>query len=101
MPNKNYQTGVRFERERLKHYQALGQLVLRTAGSHGAYDLVVVDDRHAVVSLIQCKVVGELATARRLLDSFRSRPPLTPMKNIHQTMEVKVKGSLEVHSVTI
>ncbi len=100
--NKNYQKGVRFERERLAYYRdTLRHDVVRAAGSHGNWDIVSVDPKWGVVNLIQCKVVGKEADARRLLDNFRENPPLTPMTNIHQMMEVKVTGSKEVHSVTI
>lgn len=101
MGNANYQKGVRFERERLKHYAAMGRCALRTAGSHGAFDIVVVDDSFGVVTLIQCKVTSDDSTAKRLLAAFRRDPPLKQMMNIHQTMEVKVTGSTEVQSVTI
>jgi hypothetical protein len=101
LANKNYQKGVRFERERLKHYAAMGRCALRTAGSHGAFDIVVVDDAHGICSLIQCKVTSDHRTAERLLAAFRDNPPLKRMKGIHQTMEVKVTGSMEVHSVTV
>ena len=101
MSNKNYQKGVRFERERKAYYENLGRCVIRASGSHGKFDLVCIDDGRGVVTLIQCKVTNEMGTARRLLDSFRDNPPCRPMKNIHQTMEVKVTGSTEVHSCTV
>lgn len=101
MPNANYQKGRRFEYERLKHYrEVMGHDVIRASGSHGNWDLVAIDAKHAIVTLIQCKVCSEMATAKRLLNQFREHPPLTPMKNIHQRMEVKVTGSTEVHGVT-
>lgn len=99
--NRNYNKGVRFERKRLNHYKALGKCALRTAGSHGAFDIVVVDDARGVVTLIQCKVVSDDGAAKRLLAAFRRNPPLQQMTNIHQTLEVKVTGSTEVHSTTV
>lgn len=100
-PNANYLKGVRFERERKQYYENLGYCVIRASGSHGKFDLVVIDDARGIVTLIQCKVTSDVGVARRLLDSFRSNPPLTLMKNIHQTLEIKVKGSKEIRSVTI
>ena len=101
IPNRSYQRGVRFERERLKHYKELGHEALRTAGSHGKFDIISIDDKHGIVNLIQCKVTNDLSTANRLLKRFREAPPLQLMSNIHQTMEVKITGSTEVHSVTV
>ena len=99
--NSNYQKGVRFERERLKAYEKLGYLCMRTAGSHGAFDLVAVSEKWNLVILIQCKTTNDLATANRLLKQFREHPPMKPLDHIHQCMEVKVTGSTEVHSVTV
>lgn len=101
MPNANYLSGRRFEYERMDYYRQLGQTVMRTAGSHGPYDLIALDSRRAIVTLVQCKVVTNVSAAKRLIQKFRLQPPLPPMTNIHQTLEVKVKGSKEVLSVTV
>lgn len=74
---------------------------VRTAGSHGNWDIIAIDDKRGVVTLIQCKVTKNLATAQRLLKRFRESPPLQPMTSIHQTIEIKVTGSTEVHSATV
>lgn len=86
---------MKFYREEMKHE------VLRTAGSHGAWDLVTIDVPHGIVTLIQCKVTNSEATAKRLLKAFTENPPLTPMPHIHQRLEVKVSGSTEVHGFTV
>lgn len=102
VPNRNYQRGRRFEYERLKHYkEVMKHDVVRTAGSHGTWDLVAIDAPRGIVTLIQCKVVSSESAARRLLESFKSSPPYAPSSHIYQTLEVKVTGSTEVHSVTI
>ena len=102
IPNANYQRGVRFERERLKHYrEVMKHDVLRTAGSHGTWDLVSIDGARGIVTLIQCKVVSSASTARRLLSNFKAAPPYPPAANVHQVLEVKVTGSTEVHSATV
>ena len=99
--NANYQKGVRWERERKLHYESLGRTCNRASGSHGLFDLVVIDDQREYVDLIQAKVVSDLATAQRLLRNFKANPPLQLMKNIHQVLEVKISGSKEVHSATV
>ncbi len=102
MPNKNYQKGVRFERERIAYYRdIMGHDTTRASGSHGNWDIITVNARAGIVNLIQCKVCGSEATARRYLARFREHPPLTPMAYVHQTMECKVHGSKEVLSVTV
>lgn len=73
--------------------------VLRTAGSHGFADLVVVLKGH--VTFVQCKVTSDPGVAERLLKGFKANPPLTPSGHFHQTLEVKIIGSKEVLSVTI
>lgn len=42
MPNRNYQRGVRFERQLVNELKALGCVASRTAGSHGKFDVVAV-----------------------------------------------------------
>lgn len=100
--NSNYRKGVRFEYERLKHYKAQGLDAVRTAGSHGKWDIITIDATNNTVNLIQCKVTDDPKTAERLLRAFSAAPPLgKQLFNIHQTMEVKVTGSTEVRSVSI
>jgi len=102
IPNKNYLRGRRFEYERLKYYkEVMKHDALRTAGSHGTWDIVDIDSARGIVNFIQCKVVSSESTAKRLLSNFKSSPPYPPAVNFHQTLEVKVTGSTEVHCVTI
>lgn len=101
-PNANYLKGVRFERERQKYYKEVLKLdCLRTAGSRGKMDLIAIDPLRSIVTLIQCKTCQDSKHAERLLNNFRANPPYAPMANIHQVLEVKVKGSKDVRSVTI
>ena len=65
------------------------------------WDLIAVDWPRGIVTCIQCKVVGDMATAKRLLSRFRADPPRVPAARIHQCLEVKVKGSTEVLSCTV
>lgn len=67
----------------------------------GIWHIISIDAGRAIVTLVQCKVVSSVSAAERLIQRFREKPPLTPMKNIHQVLEIKVKGSKEIHSVTI
>lgn len=97
-PNRNYQAGVRFEREQQKVWEAKGQICLRTAGSHGAFDLVAIKPGFNV-TLIQCKVVSTEAAADLIIKRFRSDPPIQPGA-FHQQLAVKIRNK-RVVSVTV
>jgi len=98
MPNRNYQAGVRFERQRKKHWEEAGYVVIRAAGSHGFADLVAFATAHDAVYTIQCKRVATVAQAKRLLKNFATGEPRYGYK---QCMEVYVKQTREVMSVVI
>lgn len=89
-----------FKYERKYHYEALGANVVRAPGS-GAFDLVLLWPDRGLVEFLQLKVVTGPKVAKRLINNFRGNPPFNPMQFIHQRLEVKVKGSKEVLSVTI
>ena len=82
MPNKNYERGRRAE-YRLQHQlQALGQVVLRTAGSHGFADLVSVDPDTGVATFIQVKATKQ--NPKTIINAFMKAPPLTTAKVNHE-----------------
>ena len=101
MPNRNYIRGRAFEYERMKYWrETMGaDAVIRASGSHGIFDLIVF--RKAHVTGVQCKLTEDIQQAKRLLAAFRTSPPLATSSHYHQCLEVKVKGSKEVLSVTI
>ena len=55
MANKQYVKGRRYEYKVKKDYEALGYVVLRTAGSHGFADLIAISTATREVIFIQCK----------------------------------------------
>ena len=60
MTNKMYSRGVRFEREVMQIFKDAGYIVMRTAGSHSPFDVILVKktdnmDRIAHVAFVQCK----------------------------------------------
>lgn len=61
MPNKNYQRGVRLEREVMQIFKKHGYSVARTAGSHSPFDVVLFKETEQlkrecrVLVLVQCK----------------------------------------------
>lgn len=56
MPNENYQKGRSFEyRVRAKLLKKGWPVVLRTAGSHGEFDLIALNKEKKEILLVQCK----------------------------------------------
>lgn len=99
-PNPNYLAGRRMEYERKAHWEEMGYEVLRTAGSHGRYDLVAIHPSRPI-TLIQCKLLTNPTEAdiERMIRTFRDIN--VPLKYAHQCLEIKIKGSKEVRSVTV
>lgn len=74
MPNKNYRRGVAIERKAKDELELVGYTVIRSAGSHGPWDLVAFKGDEPV-RCIQCKRAATLIGAKRLAQKF-SNPPL-------------------------
>jgi len=55
MSNKHYVKGRKKEYKLMKQYRALGYVVLRTAGSHGFADIIVIDKSTKEIYFIQVK----------------------------------------------
>ena len=58
MSGKSYKKGYRFEREIFNLFSSAGFYVIRSAGSHGTFDLIAIKD--GVVFGIQCKYNNHL-----------------------------------------
>lgn len=83
--NKNYQSGRNFEYKTKRIWEEKGYLCLRSAGSHGPFDVVAIpiDRPERPVVLIQCKRVKTRAEWERLRKDFKAKPPLdTPPKSV-------------------
>lgn len=64
MPNTNYLRGRNFEYKVKKYLQEQGYHVLRTAGSHGMYDLIAIKfELQPSIIFIQCK--ARLGSSRK------------------------------------
>lgn len=59
MPNKYYIRGRAFENWVKDQGQGLLAFGLRTAGSHGAFDVVLFEPAHNRIRFIQCKVYND------------------------------------------
>jgi len=99
-PNPNYEAGRRFEYVRRRHWMKQHMDVSRTAGSHGAFDLICIstDDPERFITLIQCKRVQTKAQARKLIDRFKESPPYDGHSYFNQVIEVYVAETREVMS---
>lgn len=98
MPNSNYLRGRRWEYAVKKDLESLGYAVMRTAGSHGPFDLIALKAEQPPLC-VQCKVVDNHTDARRLLEIWRT--PLPRNTNFHQWLRIKVTGSRESYSSTL
>jgi hypothetical protein len=103
VPNLNYKVGRRMEYGRRKHWQKRGYAVMRSAGSHGDFDLVSIHRENPTypVELIQCKVVKTHQIAKAMILKFQKNPPFLPSPHYHQVLEVHIKGTSDVLSATI
>ena len=97
MPNNRYLAGRKMEWERKKVWEQCCDEVMRTAGSHGKFDLIAVSVS-CPVHLIQCKRAQSEVQAARMLKAFSKNPPLPSSHLYVQVMEVYVprKGVFSV-----
>lgn len=99
MPNRNYQRGVRFERDVMKVLTLKGFKVIRASGSHGEYDVVAYKPEDKPL-FVQCKVVAKVVDGERLINSFKEST--TPSKYYHQALYVKAgRGMVSLLEVTL
>lgn len=91
MGNRNYERGRRWEYKVKKEWEKRDYMVLRTAGSHGPFDLVAVK-WGLYPSLIQCKVCSSVAEAGRLQREFLENPPLKPGGYYEQILQIHING---------
>ena len=90
-----------FISDRLTYYKETMKHDVCPQSKDSKWDLISTDWVRGIVTYIQCKVVSTPAEAARLLSKWQLEPPFNPRRAMHQTMEVKVKGSKEVLSVTV
>jgi len=92
LPNANYLAGRRFEYAVMAALRQNAYKVLRTAGSHGEFDIIAYKPNSTV--FVQCKVVESEASRDRLARAWRSAPPNPPAEvSFNQQLWIKVKGS--------
>lgn len=101
MANSNYIAGRAFEYEVKKAYEKEGYKVLRTAGSHGEFDLVAYRP-WVCPSFIQCKIVDNEKAAERLEKAWVERPINSPGSFAgYQVLTVKVRGTRSFRRRTV
>ena len=64
MKNKHYVKGRKKEYKVVNEARDKGQLAYRTAGSHGPFDVIVIDSHSKVIHLVQCKPDSMTSTAK-------------------------------------
>lgn len=87
----NYKSGRRFEYEVMDTYRKLDHQVMRTAGSHGLFDVITISPSGDIL-LIQCKRTKDPIEGLRLCKNFKENPPLgfRTRARYHQMIAVKV-----------
>lgn len=91
MPNRRYQAGRRAEWAVRDQYEALGYIVVRSAGSKGKIDIVALDDVNGKTYIAQVKTTkdGGIAEAARLWREFCAHPPTRANPNFSRVLWVK------------
>jgi Holliday junction resolvase len=95
MPNKNYLRGRRLEWQVKKDLERDGWIAVRTAGSHGHWDIIAFRDHvdRLLIRLIQCKATSSLSAAKRLVKEHRKKLPLRQFPNVQQELIIKITGT--------
>ena len=63
MVNKNYNKGVKLERELVNNARNDACIAFRSAGSHSPIDVCIIDPSEQLVTFVQCKT-GKLAKGK-------------------------------------
>jgi hypothetical protein len=88
----NYRTGANFERYLKKHFESIGHFCIRSAGSHGAVDLMAIsyDHVHACQLKVNC-----YPSQKELLKFWKIDFP----ENVYKEIYVKEKGNVKKYSM--
>lgn len=96
MPNKNYLRGRAFEYRRKAFWKEKGWTVLRTAGSKGPYDLILLNEGTYEVRFLQLKRVKTPAEAKRMFEKFKEdKPSLAWSGDVRFGMEFYIQSTKE------
>jgi Holliday junction resolvase hjc len=94
-----YRRGRHFEYVRMKYWRGKGYTVIRSAGSHGPFDLIAF--RNHEVHFIQCKVLQSESTAQHLMGLWIASPPLEESEHYTQHIEIAIKNPVANQKPTI
>lgn len=100
MPNFNYNAGRRFEYKVKKQLERAGNIVMRTAGSHGPFDLIAISPE-GEIGFVQCKRVETAPAAKRLIEKFRESPPLPKNGGYEQELVVYVSNDRSTRTAIV
>lgn len=101
MANKNYRRGVVIERKVKDELEIKGYTVLRTAGSHGIYDIIAVNEANPTepVRCIQVKRVATLVGAKRIVAKYQFPPMQSGFQSYRQELWVWVDRKGWLHDL--
>lgn len=78
MSKKPYRKGYLFELRVKKHFEQLGAYTIRSAKSHGVYDIIAI--KNGIVYGIQCKTNGRLNShSKHLMLSLYEKHKILPV----------------------
>ena len=89
--NKNYRSGRRIEYNIMNDLKKKGWAVVRSAGSHGRWDLTALNPKSGRQLLIQCKPLSMSINAKQKLEnenSFLERNYYAEFKVVSNTKEL-------------
>lgn len=111
MPNKNYLRGRRLEWQVQKDLEKAGWHAVRTAGSHGAYDIIAfkyLSSGTLHLRCIQCKTAKGVteASLKKLMLKLKEESPIKELIDsdsilVDVDLIVKVKGSSKYRTYSI
>jgi hypothetical protein len=85
----------------MKEYETEGWIVMRTAGSHGKWDVIALFHTGGgiLVHLVQCKVVKNEVGIKREIAKFKKEAPFPAYieGDVDQILRVKVTGAKGDH----
>ena len=88
----NYNTGANFERYLKKHFESIGYYCIRSAGSHGAIDLLAIGKNHVHACQLKVNCYPDQKELKKFYD-------LPFPENVSKEIYVKDKGSIKKFSM--
>ena len=99
MPNQNYRRGRQLEWQVRKDLENMGYHAMRTAGSHGEFDIIayITPGNHTIITFIQCKLTKDAKQIPSIIKKATEKVTLpyinSPLVTVRTEIAIKVHGS--------